>query len=56
LNASGGWATTGTGRDTNEPNGCVVLVPILEYFIFDTSAEDKVQFAHIRHTSRRRLA
>jgi len=42
------------GRETDEPNARVVVVPQLRYFIFYTIAEDEVQITHIRHTSRRR--
>ena len=42
------------GRETDEPNARVVVVPNLRYFIFHTIAGDEVHITHIRHTSRRR--
>ncbi len=42
------------GRETDEPNARVVVVPNLRYFIFYTIAGDEVHVTHIRHTSRRR--
>jgi toxin ParE1/3/4 len=43
-----------TGRETDEPNARVLVVPRLRYFIFYAIAGDEVQVTHIRHTSRRR--
>lgn len=42
------------GRETDEPNARVVVVPNLRYFIFYTIAGDEVHITHIRHTSRKR--
>jgi plasmid stabilization system protein ParE len=42
------------GRETDEPNIRVIVVPRLRYFIFYTIAENEVHVTHIRHTSRRR--
>ena len=42
------------GRETDEPNARVIVVPMLRYFIFYTVAGDEVHITHIRHTSRRR--
>jgi toxin ParE1/3/4 len=42
------------GRETDEPNARVLVVPRLRYFIFYTIAADEVHITHIRHTSRRR--
>jgi addiction module RelE/StbE family toxin len=42
------------GRETDEPNARVIVVPSLRYFIFYTILDDEVQITHIRHTSRRR--
>jgi toxin ParE1/3/4 len=42
------------GRETDEPNARVLVVPRLRYFIFYTIEADEVHITHIRHTSRRR--
>jgi toxin ParE1/3/4 len=42
------------GRETDEPNARVIVVPRLRYFIFYTITADEVHITHIRHTSRRR--
>jgi plasmid stabilization system protein ParE len=42
------------GRETDEPNARVVIVPRLRYFIFYTVTADEIYITHIRHTSRRR--
>jgi plasmid stabilization system protein ParE len=42
------------GRETDEPNARVIVVPRLRYFIFYTIEADEVHITHIRHTSRRR--
>jgi addiction module RelE/StbE family toxin len=42
------------GRETDEPNARVVVVPRLRYFIFYSIEGDEVHITHIRHTSRRR--
>jgi toxin ParE1/3/4 len=42
------------GRETDEPNARVIVVPHLRYFIFYTLADGEVHITHIRHTSRRR--
>jgi toxin ParE1/3/4 len=44
------------GRETDEPNARVIVVPQLRYFIFYTVDADEVHITHIRHTSRRRPA
>ena len=43
------------GREADEPNIRVVLVPSYRYFIFYRLEGDEVHITHIRHTSRRRL-
>jgi len=43
------------GREVDEPNARVIVVPRLRYFIFYTLVEGEVHITHIRHTSRRRL-
>jgi addiction module RelE/StbE family toxin len=42
------------GRETDEPDVRVVVVPRLRYFIFYTIVADTIFITHIRHTSRRR--
>ena len=42
------------GRETDESNARVIVVPRLRYFIFYMIDGDEVQITHIRHTSRRR--
>ena len=42
------------GRETNEPNTRVIVVPRFRYFIFYMIEGDEVRVTHIRHTSRRR--
>jgi toxin ParE1/3/4 len=42
------------GREVDEPNARVIVVPRFRYFIFYTVAGDEVQVTHFRHTSRRR--
>jgi toxin ParE1/3/4 len=42
------------GRETDEPNARVIVIPRLRYFIFYTIAADEIHIIHIRHTSRRR--
>ncbi len=42
------------GRETDEPNARVIVVPRLRYFIFYSIENDEVHITHIRHTSRRR--
>jgi addiction module RelE/StbE family toxin len=42
------------GRETDEPDARVVVVPRLRYFIFYTIESNEVHITHIRHTSRRR--
>jgi toxin ParE1/3/4 len=44
------------GRETDEPDVRVMVVPRLRYFIFYTITDDEVQVTHVRHTSRRRPA
>jgi toxin ParE1/3/4 len=48
-------ATPFEGREVDEPNARVIIVPRLRYFIFYAVADAEVQITHIRHTSRRRL-
>jgi toxin ParE1/3/4 len=43
------------GREVDEPDARVVVVPRLRYFIFYTISGAEVHITHIRHTSRRRL-
>jgi len=42
------------GRNVDEPNGRVVVVPQYRYFMFYTVEGDEIHITHIRHTSRRR--
>lgn len=42
------------GRETDEGNVRVIVVPRFRYFIFYTVAEEDIQITHIRHTSRLR--
>jgi toxin ParE1/3/4 len=42
------------GREVDEPNARVVVIPRFRYFIFYTVAADEVHITHIRHTSRER--
>ena len=42
------------GRETDEPDARVIVVPDVRYFIFYACADDEVLITHIRHTSRRR--
>jgi addiction module RelE/StbE family toxin len=42
------------GREVDEPNTRVIIVPRFRYFIFYTIARDEVHITHFRHTSRRR--
>jgi plasmid stabilization system protein ParE len=42
------------GREVDEPNTRVVVVPRFRYFIFYTIAADEIHITHFRHTSRRR--
>jgi toxin ParE1/3/4 len=42
------------GRETDEPNARVLVVPRFRYFIFYMIERDEVRITHIRHTSRRR--
>jgi addiction module RelE/StbE family toxin len=48
-------ATPYAGREVDEPDARVVVVPQLRYFIFYTITDGEVHITHIRHTSRRRL-
>jgi len=41
------------GREVDEPNARVIIVPRLRYFIFYTIDDDEIHVTHIRHTSRR---
>jgi addiction module RelE/StbE family toxin len=42
------------GRETDEPQGRVIVEPRLRYLIFYTVTADEIHISHIRHTSRRR--
>lgn len=42
------------GREVDEPNARVIVVPRFRYFIFYTIEDDEVHITHFRHTSRRR--
>jgi plasmid stabilization system protein ParE len=42
------------GREVDEPNARVMVVPRFRYFIFYTIERDEVHITHFRHTSRRR--
>jgi toxin ParE1/3/4 len=42
------------GRQVDEPNARVVVVPRYRYFIFYTIDGDESHITHIRHTSRKR--
>jgi len=42
------------GREVDEPNARVIVVPRFRYFIFYTIERDEIQVTHFRHTSRRR--
>jgi len=42
------------GREVDEPNARVVVVPRFRYFIFYTIEGDEIHVTHFRHTSRRR--
>ena len=42
------------GREIDEPNGRVIIIPRDRYFIFYAIEGDEIHITHIRHTSRRR--
>jgi addiction module RelE/StbE family toxin len=42
------------GRETDEPNVRVIIVPKLHYLIFYSIVGDEIQITHIRHTARSR--
>jgi len=42
------------GREVDEPNTRVIVLPRYRYFIFYTIAGDEIHVTHFRHTSRRR--
>jgi toxin ParE1/3/4 len=42
------------GREVDEPNARVIVVPRFRYFIFYTIEGDEIHITHIRHTSRQR--
>jgi toxin ParE1/3/4 len=42
------------GREVDEPNARVIVVPRFRYFIFYTVEGDEIHVTHFRHTSRRR--
>jgi addiction module RelE/StbE family toxin len=41
------------GRETDEPNARVLVIPRLRYLIFYMIESDEVRITHVRHTSRR---
>jgi addiction module RelE/StbE family toxin len=42
------------GREVDEPNARVVVMPRFRYFIFYVIEGEEIHINHIRHTSRRR--
>jgi addiction module RelE/StbE family toxin len=42
------------GREVDEPNARVIVVPRFRYFIFYTVEGDEIHVTHFRRTSRRR--
>ncbi len=42
------------GREVDEPNVRVIVVPRFRYFIFYTIDDDEIHITHFRYTSRRR--
>jgi plasmid stabilization system protein ParE len=42
------------GRETDEPNARVLVLPRLRYLVFYMIAGDELQITHVRHASRRR--
>ena len=42
------------GREVDEPNSRLIVVPHFRYFIFYTIEDDEIHITHFRHTSRRR--
>ena len=42
------------GRETDEPNTLLLLVPRLNYFIFYSIVGSEIHIVHLRHTSRKR--
>jgi plasmid stabilization system protein ParE len=42
------------GREVDEPNSRLIVVPHFRYFIFYTIERDEIHITHFRHTSRRR--
>jgi toxin ParE1/3/4 len=42
------------GREIDEPNGRVVVMPRFRYFIFYAIEDEDIHINHIRHTSRQR--
>ncbi len=42
------------GREVDEPNARVIVVPGFRYFIFYAIDGDEIHVTHFRHTSRRR--
>lgn len=46
------WAPR-QGREVDEPNARVVVVPRFRYFIFYTIERDEIHVTHIRHTSQK---
>ena len=42
------------GREVDEPNARVIVVPRFRYFIFYAIEDDEIHITHIRHTSRKR--
>jgi addiction module RelE/StbE family toxin len=42
------------GREVDEPDARVIVVPRFRYFIFYMIDGDEIKITHIRHTSRKR--
>ena len=42
------------GREVDEPNARVIVIPRFRYFVFYTVEGDEIYITHFRHTSRRR--
>jgi toxin ParE1/3/4 len=42
------------GREVDEPNARVIMIPRFRYFIFYTVEGDEILITYIRHTSRQR--
>jgi toxin ParE1/3/4 len=51
------WALGDTpyeGRETDEPNARVLVIPRLRHLVFYMISGDEIHITHVRHTSRRR--